>query len=216
LTLADTTRVWQNIGRRDSAMYRFLGGKYIVAGKGGAPADGDIVPIFADDPAINIYLNRAALPRVLFVSQAQIADSHQQAWELIHNPDFNPENTVILENTPDTPPIEPQNPKPETELAVLNYGAQTVEFGVKTDTAGYLVLSDAWYPGWRATVDGESAPVLRANFAFRAVPVPAGEHRVRMEFSPLSWKIGLAISGLTVLLLAGIAYAMMRESEIGD
>ena len=215
LTLADTTRVWQNIGRRDSAMYRFLGVKYIVAGKGGAPADGDIVPIFADDPAINIYLNRAALPRVLFVSQAQIADSHQQAWELIHNSDFDPENTVILENTPDTPPIEPQNPKPETELAVLNYGAQTVEFGVKTDTAGYLVLSDAWYPGWRATVDGADAPILRANYAFRAVPIPAGEHRVRMEFSPLSWKIGLAISGFTVLaliLVIGYWKLVMRET----
>ncbi len=214
LTLADTTRFWQNVGRRDSAMYRLLGVKYIVAGKAGAPADGDIVPIFADDPAINIYLNRAALPRVLFISRAQFAASHENAWELIRNPDFNPETIVILEQSPATPEFETRNLKPETQLAILNYGAQTVDIGVKTDSAGYLVLSDAWYPGWRATVDGNPAPVLRANYAFRAVPVPAGEHRVRMEFSPRSWTIGLWLSGLTVLfLILVVGYWMLGKRE---
>ncbi len=215
LTLADTTRFWQGIGRRDSAAYRLLGVKYIIAGKGGAPADGDIVPIFADDPAINIYLNRAALPRVLFVSSAQIADSHEKAWELIQQLDFDPEDTVVLENISITPKLETQNLKPETQLAVLKYGAQTVDIGVKNNSAGYMVLSDAWYPGWRATVDGDPAPVLRANYAFRAVPVPAGEHRVQLEFSPLSWKIGLAVSGLTVLgliLLVGYWRLAVRET----
>jgi len=202
LTLADTTRFWQGVGRRDSAMYRLLGVKYIVAGKGGAPADGYIVPIFADDPAINIYLNRAALPRVLFVSRAQIAASHENAWELIHDSDFDPAQMVILEGDGRLSQAQiSTSGAPKAQLAILDYGAQTVDIGVKTDSAGYLVLSDAWYPGWRATVDGADVPLLRANYAFRAVPVPAGEHRVRMVFSPLSWKIGLAISGLTVLFL---------------
>ncbi len=216
LTLADTTRFWQSVGRRDSAAYRLLGVKYIVASKVGAPADGDIVPIFADDPAINIYLNRAALPRVLFVSRAQFAASHENAWELIHQPDFDPETIVVLEQNPTIPEFEPQNPNPKTALAILNYGAQTINIGVKTDSAGYLVLSDAWYPGWHATVDGNSAPVLRANYAFRAVPVPAGDHQVQMVFSPLSWKIGLMASGLTALLLAISTIQRFRKRENDD
>lgn len=217
LTLADTTRFWQGVGRRDSAMYRLLGVKYIIASKAGAPADGDIVPIFADDPDINIYLNRAALPRVLFVSRAQFAASHENAWELVRNPNFDPETMVILETDDSTSNVQsPKSSVPNAELAILNYGAQRVDVGVKTDSAGYLVLSDAWYPGWRATVDGVDVPVLRANYAFRAVPVPAGEHRVRMEFSPRSWIIGLWLSGLVILFLAISTIQRFREKKDDD
>jgi len=184
-----------------------LGVKYIIASKAGAPADGDIVPIFAADPAINIYLNRAALPRVLFVPTAKIVDSHDAAWEAIHAPDFNPEAMVVLENSSKFKVQSSKFPaSADTSLAVLKYSAQTVEIGVNGDTNGYLVLSDAWYPGWRATVDGVEASVLRANYAFRAVPVSAGEHLVRFEFKPLSWKIGLWVSALTVLFLAIFAF----------
>jgi len=49
---------------------------------------------------------------------------------------------------------------------------------------GYLVLSDTWVPGWKATLDGRDVPVIRADFAFRAVKVPPGEHEVRMDYRP--------------------------------
>ena len=61
----------------------------------------------------------------------------------------------------------------------------------------------AYYPGWRATVDGQPAPIERANYAFRAVYVPAGQHTVQFVFDPLIWKVGLAVSGLTLLGLVG-------------
>jgi uncharacterized membrane protein YfhO len=51
---------------------------------------------------------------------------------------------------------------------------------------GYLVLNDPYHPWWRASVDGRDAPILRANVLFRAVPVPAGRHRVEFAFEPLS------------------------------
>ena len=66
-----------------------------------------------------------------------------------------------------------------------------------------LVLTEVWYPGWRATVDGESRPVLRANYAFRAVRLGSGQHQVRLTFAPRSWGLGLAVSGLTLLTLVG-------------
>ncbi len=60
-----------------------------------------------------------------------------------------------------------------------------------------------WYPGWRATVDGAPAPLLRANYAFRAVRLEPGQHQVHLTFAPRSWRLGLAISGLTLLVLVG-------------
>jgi uncharacterized membrane protein YfhO len=67
------------------------------------------------------------------------------------------------------------------------------------------VLSDVYYPGWIATMDDRPATIYPANFAFRAVLVPGGSHRVVFVFEPVMWKIGLLISGVTAAGLAALA-----------
>ena len=69
---------------------------------------------------------------------------------------------------------------------------------------GYVVLSDTHYPGWRVYVDGEPRPLLRADYLFRAVAVPAGTHKVSFEYAPLSVTVGLAISAIAVLIWVGL------------
>ena len=66
---------------------------------------------------------------------------------------------------------------------------------------GWLVIPDTWSPGWRAGVNGKAATLCRANYAFRAVPVPAGESEVRMEYHAEGFAVGAAISGGSALLL---------------
>jgi uncharacterized membrane protein YfhO len=70
---------------------------------------------------------------------------------------------------------------------------------------GYVVLVDTFDPGWRATVDGVPAPVVRANLAFQAVAVPAGTHRIELVYRPRSLLVGLALSGaaLATALVVG-------------
>lgn len=199
LTLADTTLYWSGAPPRSTGRYNFLGAKYIIASKAGAPADGNIVPIFDADPGVNIYLNQDAPARVLFVGHGQVVANHDAAWEAIRAADFDPTRTVILESG------QAIDTEPDSQLALLAYGLETVTVAVDTDQPGYLVLAEAWYPGWQATVDGQPVPIERANYAFRAVYVPTGRHTVRFEFNPVIWKVGLAISGLTLLLLLGWA-----------
>jgi uncharacterized membrane protein YfhO len=62
------------------------------------------------------------------------------------------------------------------------------------------VFARAWYPGWRARIDGQPAELLRANFAFQALAVAPGAHHIELEYAPASWRAGLAISALAVLL----------------
>ncbi len=199
LTLADTTLYWSGAPPRSTGRYNFLGIKYIIAGKGGAPADGNITPIFDADPQINVYLNQSALARVLFVGRSQVVGSHAAAWEAIRAADFDPARTVVLEGG------QALNSQPVSSLAIVGYAPETVTVAVTTDQPGYLVLADAYYPGWQATVDGQPAPIERANYAFRAVAVPAGSHTVQFRFDPPVWKVGLTVSAVTLLALLGWA-----------
>jgi len=93
-------------------------------------------------------------------------------------------------------------------ISFVRYGLNEVELAVRTPVSGTLVLSDVYYPGWRAEVDGVPAEVLRADYVFRAVLLPPGEHTVRMEFSPWTWRVGLTVSIVTWVGLgvwAGVA-----------
>jgi len=68
---------------------------------------------------------------------------------------------------------------------------------------GYLLQREAWYPGWRARVDGVDAAVLRADSVFRAVALSAGEHDVEVYFDSSSFKLGalLSLAGLVVIIV---------------
>jgi len=76
---------------------------------------------------------------------------------------------------------------------------------------GFVVFSETWYPGWKAFVDGREAPIYRADYLFRAVPVPAGEHRVVMVYRPWWWPVGAGMSLLACLLLA--ALGLLRKQQ---
>lgn len=88
---------------------------------------------------------------------------------------------------------------------VQHDGVNRVIVSAQAPEAGwYLVLSDAMYPGWVASVDGSPAPLERANYLFRAVPLPAGQHVVDFVFVPNSFRLGMFLSLLGVGLLAGL------------
>ncbi len=196
LALADTQLFWEGAPPRDSGRYNFLGIKYVIASKAGAPADGNIIPVFNQDPNINIYLNQDALPRILFIGQTNVVPNHDAAWQAVRADNFDPASIVVLEGgqSLNTNPVV-------SDLAILAYDLNRVTISLTTDQPGYLVLSDTYYPGWQAAVDGKPATIERANYAFRAVYVPEGTHVVQFVFAPWIWRIGLIISGGTLLIL---------------
>ena len=213
LTLSGPTRYWQSNKPRHSPLYNLLGIKYIIASKAGAPADGDIVPVFDQDPDVNIYLNRSALPRLLFVPEAVFVPNQEAAWEAIHQADFDPQTQVILEGQtpPDSLPSSAEKKAPI--IALLEYGLHTIQISVNSQQAGYLFLSDSYYPGWKAFVNGQEERIFRANYTFRAIAVGAGENHIRMIFAPLSWKLGLGLSlctGLSLIIYFGLAWRSTR------
>jgi uncharacterized membrane protein YfhO len=82
---------------------------------------------------------------------------------------------------------------------------ETSRVVVRTDASGpsFLFMSDTWMEGWKSSIDGRTAELLRANHAFRAVRLPAGKHLVEFRYRPNSLLAGLAITlfGLAALAL---------------
>jgi len=72
---------------------------------------------------------------------------------------------------------------------------------------GLLVLTDQFYPGWTATIDGQPAPIHRADYLFRGVLLPAGSHRVEFLYWPASFRIGATVSALALVAIVLLAVA---------
>jgi hypothetical protein len=209
LIVSDVARYWEGTGGRSTDLYDFLGVRYVLGSKE-VVLDWDKFSLaFDQDPAVNVYRNETALPRAFVVQEAIVAADHDDAWRLIHQPGFDPGTTVVLEGGR---PLDLQGAAQAT-VRVLRYEPDALEIEVNSPTEGYLVLSDPYYPGWRAEVDGEPAGLLRANYAFRAVGISAGPHVVTMAFRPTTWHVGLiltSLTGLSLLAVIGVALAHRR------
>jgi uncharacterized membrane protein YfhO len=84
---------------------------------------------------------------------------------------------------------------------------------VDADGPALLVLSQVWYPGWQAVVDGRpQGPPLRVNYLFQGVPVEGGSHTVELRFTSSLWRIGWVLAGVAaVALLAGALFVVLRR-----
>jgi hypothetical protein len=207
------------VGERGATLYNLLGVKYVLADKGRPPGDERLVPVYGAAPEIDVYLNTAALPRALFVTCPQVTTDHEAAWQAIHSAGFEPTQRVVLEEEQLQDAVAPADcpsADPDTHISFVTYDTNRIELHVKTQVEGWLVLSEVYYPGWTARVDRAQVQLLRANYTFRAVKVPSGEHTVEMRFAPRTWRAGLVLSICTWLGLAAGAALDMYSSRLGE
>ncbi len=97
-------------------------------------------------------------------------------------------------------------PATVTAATVRAYTATHMAFDVQAPEAGYLVISELWYPGWNATVNGAAATIEPVNGALRAVAVPAGASTVEIAYHPrtFTWGLWAALAGVAILIIAAI------------
>jgi uncharacterized membrane protein YfhO len=127
----------------------------------------------------------------------------------ILDPAFEPRDEVLLETG-----LARSAPADfSSSVRIAEETADRVRLDVELSTDGHVVLVDTYDPGWRAQVDGRPAALLRANLAFRAVAVPAGRHVVEMAYRPPLALAGLALSGLSLLLIFILALVVPRRSS---
>lgn len=142
------------------------------------------------------------------VPSYRLVQSPEAAKAVLLSDDFNPAREAILYN----PPLVRLSGDNRTATAsIVDYAANEVTIQTKSDHDGLLVLSDTYYPGWNAYVDGQKKTILQANVCQRAVEVPSGEHVVRFTFDSGTIKAGFGISVLSLLIVGGLLAASLRK-----
>ncbi len=146
---------------------------------------------------VRIYDNPGVLPRAFLVGSYRIASGEAQSLALLSDPSFQPSREAILFAGPGIVPHD----SIAGAAHIVAYGTNEVAVETHASAPALLVLSDTWYPGWEADVDGSASPVLRADHTMRAVVVPEGTHTVRFHFRPGSVFIGffLSVAGFIAL-----------------
>jgi len=156
---------------------------------------------------VHIYRRHKIPPRVRVLFQAALATDLDDAAELLNSHANHLAETVVIENA--NPAFICKRPGARPKLQVLAYRNNEVRIAVDMGLGrGYLLLADAYAPGWLAYLDGVETTIHPADVAMRAVAVPEGVHEVVFRYSPLWWWLGLPLAGLGALL--GIAWIFLR------
>ncbi len=157
---------------------------------------------------VKIYENLDVLPRAFVVHQARVIHDDEGIIAAMQEESFVPDREVIL-NRDTTCRASTQGPAVTTEgeggkdlVSILSYEPERVSIEAALESPGYLVLTDAYYPGWQALVDSQPAEILRADYYFRAVYLPRGEHVVEFIYDPVLFRIGLVVSLMSLLFVA--------------
>jgi hypothetical protein len=190
------------------------------------------VVVTYDANEVVIYRNNHASPRAFVVHQVEVAKDMDDALARLARPDFDPAKTAVLEEAfprgqelgaksqepaaksqePGTKSQEPgaksQGPVPSSAAQVVERRTSRMKIKTTLDKPGVLVVSETYFPGWKAYVDGKLAPIVPVDVALRGVSLNAGAHEVLFVYSPWTFNLGAAISLCT---LAGLAAWIVRR-----
>jgi Bacterial membrane protein YfhO len=162
-----------------------------------------------------VYSNARALPRVFVVDRQRVVASDSAALDAVLAPGFDGRSTAVTET-----PIAGLGGSGKSGGAgagagasarLADYGAQRVVIDASASRRSLVVLTDDYYPGWSATVDGRPATVRRVDYLLRGVVVGPGRHTIVYTYDPSSFTLGLAVSGLSALSVIALAGVQLRR-----
>lgn len=178
---------------------------------------------FPDGPAsvvtngLHVYKNEFALPWFYLAPEYRIETDEDRILEMLSKPGFRPDDAVILEAEPEGFSADSTDTRAQDfiERVVYDERAGRIELNVNAGGPRLLVISENYHPFWRARVDGAERPLLRANYAWKAVVVPGGEHRVVLRFHDPIATACRWITFLSTLFAIACAAALYLRSRSG-
>ena len=153
-----------------------------------------------------------ALPRAKFYTDWQAGLDNTQVLQRLRSMEFDPARQVLVSEalSGGAPASSPST----AEASIVAYAPKHITVKTRSTAPGILLLNERWHPDWKVTVDGQSTPLLRANFLMRGVSVAAGEHTVEYRFDPPHQTLWVSLAAVaTGLLLVGILILAPKPSS---
>jgi hypothetical protein len=204
--------------------YNFVGVKYLVdAPTGGlSQLSAEGLEVVYQDEEVRIYEDRNALPRAFALNAIEAVRGARAARKAILAPDFEPRERLVVEQGEESLPAWLVAPGVAhfMPLRIARYSGSVVELLADLDAPSMVVLTDSFYPGWVAYVDGKQRPLYRVNSIVRGVPVEAGMHDVSFRYEPKYLRAWLCVSlgscAVSLLLVTlGASRNVHRQGRAG-
>jgi len=157
----------------------------------------------SETPYASVYRNVKCLPRAMLLREPVVIDDEEEMFEYITSKRFNPQKEILLEEDVrlDEGKARLADAPRRDKVEILEYEPSRVKIGADCRKEAFLLLTDTYYPGWKAYINEEETKIYRADYFLRAIKVPAGRHLIQFIYDPLSFRIGAIISILTLLSL---------------
>lgn len=170
------------------------------------------------DSEIKIFRNNQVFPRTFVVPKATFLKDEKEVLLNLKNPQIDLKNVVLLEEKQDTMDYRYLNLKDVDwwgNADVVEYNSNQVIIKANVPKGGFLVLTDLYYPGWKAYVDGKRQKILQADYIFRSLNLQPGDHLVKFIYDPLSFKLGCLSTFFSVLALGLFFITFKRHDKQG-
>lgn len=153
------------------------------------------------------------VPRVIIVNKAAVKPA-QEILDFMMGDSFDPFKMVVLEPESQAFVLQENNSKNiEGSCFITHYDNESIRIKTSANQACYLVLSEMFYPGWEATIDGKNVPIICGNYIFRVIPLEPGKHDVELRFVSWPFRVGAIISLLTLISSTGFIIVSRKYSN---
>lgn len=188
-------------------MTDFLNVKYFITSKKKSLKRD--LPVCFEDDSNKVYFNKYYHPRAFMVYNYVVIEDKKEMLEYLKSDRMQFDKTVVLEEEPSLS-IDKDFTK-KNRIYIKKYMPHFVEIEANSSANGFLVVTDCYYPGWKAYLDDKSVKILRADYTFRAIEIPEGTHEVILLYSPNSLKIGLLVSLLSIITGLSLSLFIIRR-----
>jgi hypothetical protein len=192
-------------------LWETLAVRYVVTENMELPVPSKIIAR-GEDPGGPINLHQLADPRPFarLVFRHWIEADDNAALGILAEPSYDARNSVIL---PAQPRIDlPAQPPSDATAEVMTFTPERIVITTRSSAPGILSISQIYYPGWQAMIEGSNVEIMRADTALMAVSVPAGEHTIQLIYDPVSYKLGALVSILTLIFIGILGVSGLATS----
>jgi hypothetical protein len=165
--------------------------------------------VFTDKTSV-ILESKSALPRAFMVYKWEKLDSDDEILNRLLSTNFPLSEKILLKENPN---IDNASSRPDSVVTYEQYDFQESVINTVTDLDGMLFISDSFYPGWHAQVDGKETKIYLADYAFMGIEIPKGKHSVKIYYNPESFRNGVIISVASLLSLVGFTSILWLKYE---